>query len=224
MSEDGENTEPKTYSEDEMTEAISKSEKEGAAKSWSHFQSIADKEIAKERAEHGTRESELTKTIDTMKADAIGNLPESERLGAMVEELYKDRHGEKSSSPAPDSKSTSDTEVDQASYAKEMQEQIGGALKELGLDPTKVNWGDGKDGKESLKTFLGSVVEQVRGQDKDSADDDEKDEKSGDAKSGESKVDTSRGAGSVSDVTQVKPIDLVTSDGWKPIRGGMEEG
>jgi len=219
---DGGTPDPKTYSEEEMATAIAGAKKEGATESYTHFQSVADKEIAKERTSRGVRESELTKTIETLKADVISNLPESERLGAMVEEMYKDRHGEKSSSQEPDKESTKDQEFDQAGYAKEMQEAIGTALEGLGLDPKKVNWGDGQNSADAMKTFLASVVDQAKDSKDDPDPDGKNDDKGGDKK-GSNNVDTSRGAGNAHDILQTDPKELITSEKWEPIRGMIEE-
>ena len=218
---DGENTEPKTYSEAEVAAAVETAKKEGANTSWSHFQSVADKEIAKAKSEGSARETALTETIDTMRTQHIAGLPEHERTGAMIEELYKDRHGEKSSGQAPDSKPViKEPEFDQADAAKAMQEKIGGTLKKLGLDPDKVDWGDGKDPDKSMETFLAGVIEQAKGESKSG--DESDDEKGDDKKRGEG-VDISRGVGSTTDVMTSTPKDIVASIGkWEPIRGMVE--
>ncbi len=217
---DGGTPDPKTYSEEEMAAAIDGAKKEGATESYTHFQSVADKEISKARNESVAHSSELTKTIETLKADAISNLPESERMGAMVEELYKERHGEQSSSQSPDSKTTKDdSKFDQAGYQEDMQKSIGTAIESLGLDPKKLDWGTGQSGTDAMKTFLSSVVLQVKNQGKD--DDAKDDDKDGDKK-GDNKVDTSRGAGNVKDILEIDPKELITSDKWEPIRGVVE--
>ena len=222
---DGENTEPKSYSEDEVKALTEAANKKGASESWSHFQGVADKQINEAKNEGGVREAELTKTIEAMKAEHISSLPEEQRTAAMVEELYKDRAGAKTSAPAPDSKPTV-KEPDAGDYEKQMRETIGGHLKEQGLDLDKINWGDGKNGDESLKTFLGSVVEQAKAQAKaeQSSDGDSKTKDDPDeTKKGENNVDTSRGVGNTQDVLTTSPIALATSQKWEPIRGMMEE-
>ncbi len=220
--QDGGTPEPKTYSEDEVKVLVEAAGKEGSTKSWNHFQGVADKQIAQAKSEGTVREAELTSTINTMKAAHIESLPEDQRTAAMVEELYKDRAGAISSAPAPDSKATvKESSVSDGDYEKQMRATIGTNLKELGLDPDKVDWGDGKDSSESLKTFLASVVAQVKAE-KSGNDGDKKDDSAG-TKAGENNVDTSRGAGNVLDINQAKPIDLVTANKWEPIRGVMEE-
>ncbi|KKN77071.1 hypothetical protein LCGC14_0364100 [marine sediment metagenome] len=221
--EDGGTPEPKTFSEDQVAELVAVGKKEGASESWRHFQSEADKQISAAKNEGSTREAELAKTIDTMKAAQIETLPVEERTRAMVEELYKDRGGVKSSSPAPDSKATNDSPgVSNEEAEKQVRETIGNHLKEMGLDPSKVNWGTSLDGNENLKALLGSIVDQAKAGQSSAGDDANKDDdKSG--KSGQNNVDTSRGAGTSRDITQMKPIDLMTSGGkWEAIRG-MEE-
>lgn len=222
---DGGTSDPKTYSEDEvktLVEAATETaNKEGATKSWSHFQGVADKQISDAKNEGTAREAELTNTINTMKAAHIESLPESERTAAMVEELYKDRAGvNKPSAPAPDSKTTvKESQVSNGDYEKQMQATIGGHLKELGLDPAKVSWGEGLSGDESLKTFLASVVAQAKAE--KSGGEEKKEDP--DAKTGENNVDTSRGAGNSVDINTISPQALMAQDGaWKPIRG-MEE-
>ncbi len=217
VEEDGGTPEPKTYSEEEMATAIEGAKKAGATDSHSHWQSIADKAIATAKADGTARESELTNTIETMRTAHIESLPESERQSAMIEELYKDRHEEKPSGPAPESKTIiEEPAFDEPKYAKDMQDQIGVVLKDLGLDPSKINWGDGKDSQETLKTFLTDVVEQAQGQSKEDPDVDD------DKPRGDNKVDMSRGAGNVSDIYTVDPKELVSQDKWEPIRGMIE--
>lgn len=220
---DGGTPEPKSYSEDEVKALVDAANKEGSAKSWTHFQGVADKQIAEAKTVGTAREAELTGTIDSMKAAHIAGLPEEQRTAAMVEELYKDKVGGKSSTSAPDSKTTvKESGVNSGDYEKQMRATIGGHLKEMGLDPDKVNWGDGKSGDESLKTFLGSVVEQVKaGKSADDNSDEKKNDS--DAKKGENNVDTGRGAGKSVDINQVDPLALVSSQKWEPIRGMMEE-
>ena len=219
---DGENTDPKSYSEDEVKALVDAANKKGASESWGHFQGVADKQIAEAKNVGSAREAELTSTINSMKADHISSLPEEQRTAAMVEELYKDRQGAKSSSTAPDSKATvKESEALNGDYEKQMRETIGGHLKGMGLDPDKINWGEGKTGDESLKTFLASVVDQVKaGQ---SGDGDTKTKEDPDTKKSENNVDTSRGAGKSVDINQVSPLELVASQKWEPIRGMMEE-
>lgn len=225
---DGGTPDPKTYSEEEVATLKEEAKKEGASGSWSHFQSEADKQIAAFKNEGSAREAELTKTINSMKATQIETLPVEERTRAMVEELYKDRVGaSQSSAPAPDSKATNDaSEVSTEDYSKQMQKNIGSALTDMGLDPDKINWGEGQDGQAALKTFLGSVVDQVKagqsGSGSDAGDGDKKDNP--DAKPGENNVDISRGAGKTLDVFSAKPQEIMALDGaWKPIRGMIEE-
>ena len=219
---DGENTDAKSYSEDEVKALTEAANKKGASESWSHFQGVADKQINEAKNEGGVREAELTKTIEAMKADHISSLPEDQRTAAMVEELYKDRVGAKTSAPAPDSKATNKESGANEDYEKAMRETIGGHLKGMGLDPDKINWGEGKTGDESLKTFLASVVEQVKAGQGTGNDDNKTKDDPGDTKKSENNVDTSRGAGNISDIFTVEPLALVTSQKWEPIRG-MEE-
>lgn len=214
---DGGTPEPKTYSEEEMTAAITGAKKEGASDSYSHFQSVADKQVADAKSTGSARESELTETIRTLKAAHLETLSPEERQTAMIEELYKDRVGDKPSAPAPDSPAAKDAPA-ASGNEDDMRKAIGTALESYGLDPGKVNWGDGKNGAADLKSFIGSVVDQVKAE----KGGDEKDDDSDDGKKSENNVDITRGAGKATDVTQVDPLELVTSDKWEPVRGVME--
>ena len=218
---DGGTPEPKSYNEEEVKALIDAANKEGAVKSWTHFQGVADKQIAEAKSEGSAREAELTGTINSMKAAHIESLPEDQQTAAMVKELYKDQAGAKTSAPAPDSKVTI-RESEVGDSEKQLQEAIGNHLKDLGLDPSKVSWGNSQDGNENLKTFLGSVVDQVKAgkSAEDNKDDDPKDNP--DTKTVENNVDTSRGAGKSADITQIDPLELISSAKWAPIRG-MEE-
>jgi hypothetical protein len=133
----------------------------------------------------------------------------------MVEELYKERF--QSNSPEKETpgaqKQTPDPEPDPAKYAEEMQGQIKVALKDLGIDPDKVDWGEGKSPADSLKTFLGSVLAQSKFSES----------KSGDQVPKNNQVDTSRGTGESLDLTKVDPKELITRNVWQPIRGMLEE-
>lgn len=215
---DGGTPEPKTYSEDEMAAAVAAAKKEGASESYGHFQSIADKRIA----EAENRNVELTKTISDMKEEHLKTLSPEDRRDAMIEELYKERHGVQPSSQPPDKSTVNDAPPAASGNTEdEMRKTIGTALESMGLDPSKVSWGDGKDSQADLKIFLGSVVDQVKaGQSDDKGSEGDKNqEKPG----GENNVDTSRGAGGVTDFNTVKPQDLIASEPWKPIRGMIEE-
>ncbi len=223
---DGGTSDPKTYSEDEMAAAIAGAKKEGSTESWTHFQGVADKQIATAKFDGTAREAELTKTINSMKADHIQSLPEDQRQAAMVEEMYKDRGGANSSSQAPDNKTTViESKVSSGDVEKQMRETIGVNLKELGLDPGKIDWGDGKNSEDSLKIFLASVVAQVKAETSGGNGDKSGDKNDSDTKSGENNVDTSRAAGSVHDVYTISPKEVMASGGkkWEPIRGMSEE-
>ncbi len=210
--QDGGTPEEKTYSEAEVTALRESAKKEGQTESWRHFQSEADKQIAKARSEAGTRETELTGQINTLKSSHLESLPAEERRNAMVEELYKERFESKPASGTPGAQvQTPDPEPDPAQYAAEMQGQIKVALKDLGIDPDKVDWGEGKSPGDSLKTFLGSVLAQS------------KFSESKDPAPKNNQVDTARGAGDSLDLTKVDPKELITRNAWVPIRGMMEE-
>lgn len=221
---DGANAEPRTYSEEEMTEAIVGAKKEGATDSYSHFQSIADKQVADAKTAGDTQASELNKTIDTLRAAHLETLSPEERTAAMIEELYKDRGGAPASAPAPDKSTVKDAPAGSGSE-DDMRKAIGTAIDGMGLDSSKINWGDGKDGAADIKTFLGSVVDQVKaGQSGDGKDGGSKDgDDANKGKPGENNVDTSRGAGGSLDLTKTDPIDIITRSGkWEPVRGMVE--
>ena len=148
---DGGTTDAKTFSQEEYDAAIATATKTGATEAGAHFQGVADRQIAEAKNAGVARESELMKSIETMKSEAIGHLPEGERMNAMVEELYKDRQGAKSSSQAPDSKATDvNSTVSAADQEKAMRDTIGDHLKEFGVDTSKIRWGDGKSGDDAL--------------------------------------------------------------------------
>ena len=216
---DGGTTDAKTFSQEEYDAAIATATKTGATESYTHFQGVADRQIAEAKNAGVARESELMKSIETMKSEAISHLPEGEQLGAMVKELYKDREGAKSSSPAPDSKLTDKPDVSAADQEKAMRDTIGGHLKEFGVDASKISWGDGKSGDDALKVFLGSLVDEVKAN-SGTKDDNSKSDDSKNESKGENNVDTSRGAGSHTDINSISPQSLMESNGkWEPIRG-----
>ncbi len=219
----GENTEPKTFTQEEVDAIRAEGVATGQKESHSHFQSVFDKEIAKVKTESLEESGRLNTSIREMRAASLENLPEGERSLAMIKEMYEEHL-----KPAPASSASDKLDLpgppNQGDSQQAMQNAINESLKDLGLDTSKINWGEGNDPAASMKTFLGSVVEQVKegAKSESSSSGDKSGDKEGDEKESQKHIDTSRGTGDAQDITQRDPQSLVAQDEWKPIRGMMD--
>ncbi len=220
---DGENTEPKTFTQEEVDAIRLEGKAEGQKESHSHFQSVFDKQIAEIRTESTKDTDTLTASIRELRAANLAALPEGERNSAMIKDMYEDHL-----KPAPVSNVSDKPVIPSAPVPGDsqqaMQTAINESLKELGLDTSKINWGEGNDPSASMKTFLGSVVSQVKegAKTQDDPDGDKAGEKKGEGSESQKHIDTSRGAGDSIDFLKSDPQALVASEEWKPIRGMME--
>ncbi len=175
------------------------------------------------KVESGKEADTLNTSIRELRAASLENLPEGERNTAMIKEMYEEHLKPAPASSASDKLDIPSTPI-QGDSQQAMQDAINTSLKELGLDTSKINWGEGNDPAASMKTFLGSVVEQVKegAKSEDDPFGDKSGDKSEDEKESQKHIDTSRGAGDAQDIIQRDPQSLVAQDEWKPIRGMME--
>ncbi len=150
--DDGGTPEPKTFTQAEVDAIRNEGKAEGQKESHSHFQSIFDKETAKIRADSNKENGELVTSIREMRAANLANLPEAERDSAMIREMYDERNKPAPAapvSPTPDVPST----VSQGASQQDLQDSINKSLTALGLDASKIDWGDGSDPDKSMTTF-----------------------------------------------------------------------
>ncbi len=219
----GENDEPKTFTQEEVDAIRIEGKAEGKSESHSHFQSVFDREVAKMRTESVKDTDSLNASIREMRAANLAALPEGERNSAMIKDMYEDYL-----KPAPVStvldKSDMPGAPSQGDSQDAMQASINASLKELGMDPSKIEWGNSEDGNANMKTFLGSVITLAKGDGKAPSDnpEDKPEDKTGEGSESQKHIDISRGAGSATDYLKSDPQALVASEEWKPIRGMMD--
>ena len=156
--------EDKVYTEADVQTLVGKAKEDGKTESWRHFQSESDKKISVAKTQFEA-ESKVTgeKLAELQRARLDGMSPE-ERNQAMMETVY-----ERLTSPAVPEKSTADkpnsTEdapgpgSDSGTMAQ-ARDEVGAALKEMGIDAEKVDWAEGVGGPEAMKRFLKSIVDQ----------------------------------------------------------------
>ncbi len=216
----GENDEPKTFTQEEVDAIRLEGRAEGKTESHSHFQSVFDKEVAKMRTESTKDTDSLNASIREMRAANLAALPEGERNSAMIKDMYEDYLKPAQVSTVPDKTDISST-PSQGDSQDAMQASINASLKELGLDSSKIEWGNSEDGGANMKTFLGSVINLAKEGGKAPADKPEDKTEDKDAEGSESQkhIDISRGAGGSTDYLKSDPQALVASEEWKPIRG-----
>ncbi len=217
---DGENTEPKTFTQEEVDAIREEGRATGQKESHSHFQSVFDKELAKVKTDSQEENGRLNTSIREMRSANLAALPEGERDSAMIREMYEERNKPAPAVTVSDKPDLPGTSI-QGDSQQAMQDAINTSLKDLGLDTSKINWGTGNDAGANMKTFLGSVVEQVKEGAKSSKEssDDKSGDGEGEGKESQKHIDTSRGAGDAQEIMQRDPQSLVAQDEWKPIRG-----
>lgn len=197
--------EGKLYTEDQINALVQAGQKEAVTKTWGDMQSKADKAIQVAKTETTTALQQLT----DLKRANIEALPPEQKQAAMLEDVYQRMNS------APDAKpqdgvtdSQSQTQGDAPTFQQtptvpsdaqvKAQEAAGKILQEKGLDPSKINYGDGKDGDADFSAFVDSVLAQVRS----SSEQD-------DSARNKTTYDNSRGAGGAVDILTVDPVELM---------------
>lgn len=206
---------PKTYTEEEVTAIRADVVKETTTAVYRDAQSRADKAISIKVAEieqtSGTDRKRLEGELEEFRKTRFASMTTEERNAYMVEELYNRGTGTATatdSPPADGGKGKAGTDdVPPASgqgdapaaAAVAMKVKVGETLKEMGLDPEKVDWADGEtDPTKAMTRFIGSIAKLQSGQDPN------------ETENGGDDIDLSRSAGAgVGDITKINPVDLI---------------
>lgn len=161
----------KVYTEDEVKKLLAESEKKGQATAWKHWQSIHDKALSAEKAKTAQEKELLLKELNDLKQKQLESLTPEERQRVLLEEIYKRME---SGSNKPSRTETLESPQDEE-YVSEgtvntetIRAEVGAVLKEMNVDPDKVDWGEGTTGMEAMKRFLKSIVTQLKSSEKPS--------------------------------------------------------
>jgi len=209
------NTVGKTYTEDQMKELVAAAAKAGATDVWNKFQSQADRQVAQVKKDAETETERLRRERDDFEQRLLTGMSSEERQEYLLKRVL-----ERQNAPAvTPSQTPSQAPTDSSDQAAVAKEQIASALREVGIDPDKVDWND-------LPNFAKSVVAQAKGgaatpPADQSGQTGDKDDSTGDDDEGDKAppVDMSRSAGNETDITKMRPEDIIKSQKWTPIRG-----
>jgi len=199
------NQEGTLYTQEAIDALVLEKQKEAVTKTWGDMQSRADKAISAATTETKTAKQQLA----DLKRSTIEALPPEQKQAAMLEEVYakmnaapevKPQDGASDSQTQTQGQSStfqpSDTAPSDA-QAK-AQEAVGKRLQEKGLDPSKINFGDGKDADADLNTFVDSMYAQVKSS-----------LEQGDSTKEKQNYDNSRGTGTAGDLLTADPVELM---------------
>lgn len=205
------------YTKEELDTLILGAQKEAVTKTWGEMQSRSDKAIQAAKTETTTAQQQLT----NLKRANIDALPPEQKQAAMLEEVYAKMNAAPEVKPqdgAPDPQTQ--TQGDPSTFQQtptapsntqdKAREAVGKILQEKGLDPSKIEYGDGKDEANDLRTFIDSVMKQVKPEQDDPP-------------QNKNTYDNSRGTGGSVDILKVDPVELMkrgyAKGGWRK-RGG----
>lgn len=203
------------YTPEQLDALVLEKQKEAVTKTWSEMQSRSDKAIQAAKTETTTAQQQLT----DLKRANIEALPPEQKQAAMLEEVYAKMNAApevKSQDVATDPQTQ--TQDDPSTFQQNQtptsdvqdkaREAVGKILQEKGLDPSKIQYGDGKNEANDLRTFIDSVMKQVKPEQDDPP---------------LNTYDNSRGTGGSVDILNVDPVELMKrgyqKSGWRK-RGG----
>lgn len=204
----------KTYTQAEVDTLLGttkeEAQKEAVTNSWSRFQSEADKKIAEANKRGDTAVTELQE----LKRQQMETLSPEERQRVQTDEIYKRMNSEEPTKVGADAPSGPQPQVEPSPPADSGQDEAKAAvakiLQEEGIDPEKVDWGEGADPQEAMRRFIRSVKGQQSPPDEEPPPEQSP------------TPDTSRGAGPSADITKEDPTELITraysSGNWR-VRG-----
>lgn len=206
----GEET-PKTYSEAELKELIEKARgeglKEGESKAHSHWQSVADQKVSQVMKATEEKLAASERELSEFRKARMESMSPEEQQAAMLREVYErltsgeKASGSKQETSGVDTKQGFETQKDsEKDSVKDARSQFDPVLKELGLDPSKVDWADdAQDMGTQIKRFVQSLIAQQKAEDKGPTEEEQEAER----------VNTSRSVGATKDILKADPWDLV---------------
>jgi len=150
---------PQTYDEATVQRLIAEAKQEGKTESWRHWQSLADKAVSSVAAE----KANLQKQLDELKARQLEGMTPEQRQAAMLEAIYErlQTGGGQATAPIPATPPPDSTSGPQDDSAAAIKQQVSDVLKEMGVDPAKVDWAEDTSGAEAMKRFIKSIASQA---------------------------------------------------------------
>ena len=212
MADDGD-TKETTFTQADLDEARKDGEGAGQKTAWSHWQGVTDKQVADIRQSEGAKNTELANELGKLKLQNLEGLSTEEQSLAYLKEMNErlKSPGDFSSDKPVKSTDFSDTDSkpddDTAKLQKEQRNEVSGVIKDMGYDPGKIEWGDGKDPKADMKAFIVSIVSQ---------------DKSGKESTSEDDEETNRGTGTSS--RGGESFNIMTADPTALMAEGLKEG
>lgn len=154
---------PETYTKEQVEQAVAQAQQQA----WSHFQSVKDKEVneVKSKAEQAVKAYQ--DMVQQQEQQKLESMSPEEKAAYFAQKTYEAtlNGGSQSHNPSDGASSASAAGAMSNSQEGAAQGQVGvagqpfdvinNAVKELGLDPTKVDFSGG------LQGFLKSVVAQA---------------------------------------------------------------
>lgn len=188
-----------------IAQAKEEARKEGEAKAHQHWQGIADKKISEVNKLAEERLSKYEEELSTYRKQRFETMTPEEQQAAMIKELYE-RETKGGDKPSSEGKAQ-DTDVKPAGFDEDpriaARKQITPVLEEMGLDVSKIDWGDDTQGAEAMKRFVKSIVDQSKPTGTDETKKTEEEEEA-------ERVNTSRSMGKgEKDILKMNPRDLV---------------
>ena len=150
--------------------------KEGQTAAHAHFQSVSDRAINQMKTDYEGKLATTNSALVELQKARLETMTPEERSAAMFEEIMGKMNGngannasDKSSTLDQNSRTQTDSnqaEVQRAAQQAEVTQlrtKMGDALKEkYGIDPSKLQWGDGLDDSAAMDVFLASAMDQVK--------------------------------------------------------------
>ena len=177
---DTDKQEDKTFTQAEVDTMLATAKadgaKEGQTAAHSHFQSVTDKAVNKMRSEYEGKLTQANSALGELQKARLEGMTPDERSAAMFEEIMGKMSGngannasDKSSTLDQNTRTQTDSnqaEVQRAAQQAEITQlrtKMGDALKDkYGIDPSKINWGDGLDDSAAMDVFMASTLDQVK--------------------------------------------------------------
>ncbi len=215
----------KTFTQAEMDAALSTSRDEGLkagrTEAHTHWQSVGDKAINQLTKEHEGRLSQANEVITELRKAQLETMDPGERSAAMLQQVLEKMDGQgannASDKPNPFDR-TAESQQDkvsgqdqQVAGLAQQRAEMGDALaKKFGIDASKLDWANGKDGTAAMDVFMESFANALKAV--------------GTEKPGEDQnpVDTNnQPSGSAFDLNRTDPKDLIRA-GAGPVRPNMD--
>lgn len=223
----GTSGEAKTFTQVEMDAALAGAREEGTkagrTEAHTHWQSVGDKAINQLTKEFDGRLGQANETITELRKAQLDTMTPEDRSAALMQQVLERIDG-KGANDASTKSSPFDQSVDsqrdkpsaqdqQAAELAQQRKTMGDNLAaKFGIDASKLDWAEGKDGTAAMDVFMESFAGLVK-----EAGNTEK------PKEDPNKVDTAnQPGGSVFDLNTADPKDLIRAGAGR-VRSGMND-